>query len=306
MKSNETWPAYKGLSDEEWEDRIGKARDMLSPCRLCPRECGVDRPTGEKGVCRAGAAAQVSSYNDHHGEEPPLSGFKGSGTIFFTHCNLRCVFCQNYPISHLGHGDVVTAEALARMMLQLQKRGCHNINFVTPTHMMPFILEALPIAVGQGLDAPLVYNCGGYESLGALELLDGIVDIYLPDMKYNDDETAKRFSDAPDYVERNRAAIKEMHRQVGDLVTDELGIARRGLIIRHLVLPQGMAGSRGVLEFIANEVSKNTAISLMRQYFPAYKAPEHHELSRSITAEEYEEAARAMRELEIKQGWRQF
>jgi putative pyruvate formate lyase activating enzyme len=300
MRVADPWPKYVALSEKDWEERIKKARAMLYPCRLCPRECGVDRPAGEKGTCRAGAVAEVSSYNDHHGEEPPLSGRMGSGTIFFTHCNLRCLFCQNYPISHYGNGSEAGAEELADMMLKLQRRGCHNVNFVTPTHMMPSILEALPIAIRKGLNVPLVYNCGGYETMDALKLLDGIVDIYLPDMKYNDNKVAEKLSKAPDYVERNRAAIKEMHRQVGDMVVDEEGIALRGLIIRHLVMPGGMAGSEGVLEFLAKEVSPNTAVSLMSQYFPAYKADQFKQISRRINPEEYKEAAKAL----IKNGLR--
>ena len=301
--SEKPWPAYLGLSEREWQDRIAAARSLLSPCRLCPRECKVDRLGGERGVCKAGAGAEVSSANDHHGEEPPLSGRRGSGTIFFTHCNLRCAFCQNYPISHLGNGEPATASELADMMLKLQRRGCHNINFVTPTHIMPFILEALPLAVKKGLKVPLVYNCGGYESLAALKILDGIVDVYLPDMKYNDSQAAERFSRAKDYVEKNRAAIKEMHRQVGDLELDDEGLARRGLIIRHLVLPRGLAGSAGVLEFIAREVSPNTAISLMSQYFPAYQAFDHPEIARRLAPGEYAEAVKVMRRLELSEGW---
>jgi putative pyruvate formate lyase activating enzyme len=294
MRVADPWPKYVALSEKEWEERIEKARDMLSPCRLCPRECGADRQAGEKGTCCAGAAAEVSSYNDHHGEEPPLSGRMGSGTIFFTHCNLRCLFCQNYPISHFGNGARAGADELADMMLKLQRRGCHNINFVTPTHMMPFIMEALPIAIRKGLNVPLVYNCGGYETLEALRLLDGIVDIYLPDMKYNDDQVAEKLSKAPDYVERNREAIREMHRQVGDMVVDDEGTALRGLIVRHLVMPGGMAGSDGVLGFLAKEVSPNTAVSLMSQYFPAYQADQVKEISRRITPDEYKQAAETL------------
>lgn len=297
------WPAYLGLDAAEWEERIAAARALLSPCRLCPRECGAQRLAGEKGVCKAGGVAEVSSYNDHHGEEPPLSGFMGSGTIFFTQCNLRCVFCQNYPISHLGNGRVAGADKLAAMMLSLQKRGCHNINFVTPTHMMPFILEALPRAIEGGLRVPLVYNCGGYESLDALRLLGGVVDIYLPDIKYDENGPAKKFSNVTDYVERNREAIKEMHRQVGDLELDGEGLAMRGLIIRHLVLPGGMAGSEGTLKFIADEISIDTAISLMSQYFPAYRAGEFREIARRPNRDEYRLAARAMKRLGLSNGW---
>lgn len=303
MRVGGPWPKYLGLDEKQWSERIECAKAMLSPCTLCPRQCGADRLAGERGICRAGATAEVSSYNDHHGEEPPLSGRCGSGTIFFTHCNLRCVFCQNFPISHLGNGEPASADKLADMMISLQKRGCHNINFVTPTHMMPFIMEALPVAVRSGLNVPLVYNCGGYESLEALELLDGIVDVYLPDMKYNDNKAGELLSKAPDYVQINRAAIKQMHRQVGDLVIDEEGIARSGLIVRHLVLPESMAGSEGVLEFLAKEVSINTAISLMSQYFPAYKALDYPGISRRPHREEYAEARAAMEKLGLGEGW---
>lgn len=297
------WPSCQGLSPGDWEERIAAARAMLAECRLCPRECKVNRLEGEKGICRAGKTAEVSSANLHRGEEPPLSGSRGSGTIFFTHCNLRCLFCQNYPISHLGHGEPASPDELANMMLRLQDRGAHNINFVTPTHVTPFILEALSRAVVKGLKIPLVYNCGGYESLAALKQLDGVVDIYLPDMKYNDNEAAQRISKAPDYVEHNRAAIREMHRQVGDLVLDREGIAKRGLIIRHLVLPRGLAGSRGVLEFIAREISPRTAISLMSQYFPAHRAFEDPDLARRLDPEEYAEACAALEEFELENGW---
>jgi putative pyruvate formate lyase activating enzyme len=272
-------PAYLDLSPEEFSRLIKQARTLLSPCRVCPRECGVDRLGGEEGFCETGALAEVSSYNEHRGEEPPISGSRGSGTIFFAHCNLRCVFCQNYPISHLGHGSPVSTEELAEMMLSLQRRGCHNLNLVTPTHVTPQILEALKLAIAGGLKIPLVWNSGGYDSVETLRLLDGIVDIYLPDMKYDDDANAAKYSDVPNgrgdrpvaptrgYREVNHAAIREMHRQVGDLICDEDDIAVRGLIVRHLVLPGGLAGSEGVLRFLAEEVSLNTAISLMAQFF---------------------------------------
>ncbi len=303
MRTREPWPAYLGLSDEDWTERIDKARSILTACCLCPRRCGADRLSGEKGFCGAGDKAKVGSYNAHHGEEPPLSGSRGSGTIFFSHCNLRCVFCQNYPISHLENGDEGEADELANMMIRLQKRGCHNINFVTPTHMLPFIIEALPIAVKLGLRLPLVYNCGGYESLPALKLLDGIVDVYMPDMKYNSSDSARLISDAPDYPQRNRAAVKEMHRQVGDLVLDDDGIAVQGLLIRHLVLPKRHAGSPGVLEFIADKISPHTAISLMSQYFPAYKALDYPGLNRRPSRAEYGEAVEALEKLGMSNGW---
>ncbi len=296
---------YLSLSEGDWREKTRAAMDLLAPCRLCPRACGADRLKGETGVCGGGDMAEVSSYNDHRGEEPPLSGYNGSGTIFFSRCNLKCVFCQNYPISHLGNGRRTAAGEISRMMLDLQKRGCHNVNFVTPTHMMPFIVEAMPLAAAGGLRVPLVYNCGGYEALEALEILDGVVDIYLPDMKYGSDEPAKVFSGAPDYVEHNRRAILEMHRQVGDLVLDDEGIAVSGLIIRHLVLPEGLAGSDSVLEFIAEKVSRSAAISLMSQYFPAHKAFEHPSVSRRPSREEYRAAVRTLEELGLENGWLQ-
>ena len=298
-----TSPCYLALTDADWRERVAAARDLLSPCRLCPRECGVDRLQGERGVCRAGAVAEVSSHNAHHGEEPPISGERGSGTIFLTHCNLRCVFCQNFPISHLGHGAPAPAPELAAIMLRLQARGVHNLNFVTPTPQMPFIVEALALAVKDGFRLPMVWNCGGYESMDALRVLDGIVDIYLPDMKYDDDAAAKKISNVSDYVAHNRAAIREMHRQVGDLKVDDAGIATRGLIIRHLVLPEGLAGSRGVLEFIAREISPATAISLMSQYFPAHQAFATPGVERRINAEEYAEAVDALEEFGLEEGW---
>jgi putative pyruvate formate lyase activating enzyme len=298
-------PAFLALSDEELSRRIRSAQELLSPCRVCPRECGADRLGGEKGFCEAGALAEVSSHNEHHGEEPPLSGSRGSGTIFFAHCNLRCVFCQNYPISHLGHGSPVTAEELAEMMLSLEHRGCHNINFVSPTHVTPQILEALKLAIAGGLKIPLVWNSGGYDSVETLKLLDGIVDIYLPDMKYNDDANAKKYSDAPDYRAINHSALREMHRQVGDLVCDEDEIAVRGLIVRHLVLPDGIAGSEDVLPFLAEEISLNTAISLMAQFFPAHRAHEFPELAKGLAAKDYRAAAEVMEKLGFENGWKQ-
>ncbi|MFO8058824.1 MAG: radical SAM protein [bacterium] len=303
MRVNEPWPAYLGIAQGEWAERTEKARSLLASCRLCPRGCGVDRLSGEKGFCGAGGKARVASFNAHHGEEPPVSGRHGSGTIFFSHCNLRCVFCQNYPISHLENGDETDADELADMMMRLQHRGCHNINFVTPTHMMPFIVEALPVAVRLGLRLPLVYNCGGYESVEALKLLDGVVDIYMPDMKYGSSDSARLISEAPDYPRRNRAAVKEMHRQAGDLVLDEDGIAMRGLLIRHLVLPAGHAGSEGVLDFIARKISPNTAISLMSQYFPAYQAFDFPGLARRPSRAEYRQAVETMESLGLGRGW---
>jgi putative pyruvate formate lyase activating enzyme len=238
----------------------------------------------------------VSSYNSHFGEEDPLVGRNGSGTIFFTHCNLLCVFCQNYEISHLGEGALVTSGHIADMMLDLQGKGCHNINFVTPTHVVPQILEALPEAVERGLQVPLVYNCGGYEEVGTLRLLDGIVDIYMPDFKFWDSQVAERYCKAADYPEKARLAVKEMHRQVGDLTVDDMGIARRGLLIRHLVMPDGLAGTREVMRFLATEVSKNTYVNVMSQYRPCGEASRYRDLQRMITVGEYREAVRITHE----------
>jgi putative pyruvate formate lyase activating enzyme len=232
----------------------------------------------------------VSSYGPHFGEEAPLVGRQGSGTIFFTYCNLQCLFCQNYTISHLGEGSVVGREELAGMMLSLQSNGCHNINLVSPTHVVPYILEALELAVSQGLNLPLVYNSGGYDSVATLELLDGIVDIYMPDMKYSDEKTARQFSGVKDYPEVNRAAIREMHRQVGDLQIDERGVAQRGLLVRHLVLPDGLAGTEGVTSFLAQEVSTNTYLNIMAQYHPCHKAFDIPQLARPVNREEFDQA----------------
>ncbi|HOX29077.1 MAG TPA: radical SAM protein [bacterium] len=285
------------------KEKIERALEMLHSCSLCPRECGADRLAGETGICGAPADLTVSSYNDHHGEEPPISGVRGSGTIFLTHCNLKCVFCQNYPISHLGNGERVSASRMAEMMLALQRRGCHNINFVTPTHYMPRILESVKIAAAEGLNIPLVYNCGGYESLEAVKLLEGVVDIYMPDIKYADEAPAREFSSAGDYFERARAAIKEMYRQVGPLRIDDNGIATRGLIVRHLVLPCGLAGSEKALKFIADELSTDVFISVMEQYFPAFSAKKTSDISRKITKEEYAEVVGIVERLGLHNGF---
>ena len=232
----------------------------------------------------------MSSFGPHFGEEAPLVGRCGSGTIFFAYCNLHCVFCQNYGISQLGEGSAVDGTELADMMLSLQSKGCHNINLVSPTHVVPFILEALEIAVGKGLQLPIVYNTGGYDSLETLELLDGIVDIYMPDMKYSVEEVGEKFSGVEQYPQVNRAAVKEMHRQVGDLQVDESGVALRGLLVRHLVLPDGLAGTEGVVRFIAAEISRNTYLNVMAQYHPCYHAFDYPQISRPITREEFSAA----------------
>jgi putative pyruvate formate lyase activating enzyme len=271
-------------------ERIEKAFSLLESCTLCPRACRVNRLKGELGTCRAGSIPEVSSYSPHFGEERPLVGLRGSGTIFLTHCNLRCSFCQNYSISHLGKGREVAFDRLARMMMELQDLGCHNINFVTPTHYVPQILKALPEAIDLGLRVPLVYNSSGYDSVAALELLDGIIDIYMPDFKFARSGPAQEYCEATDYPDVARSAIKEMHRQVGDLVLDERGIARRGLLVRHLVLPGGLAGTDEVVRFLASEISANTYLNIMDQYFPHGDIRPRSLLGRRITGKEYEEA----------------
>lgn len=267
-----------------------RARAILEECRLCPRACGANRLAGESGQCRITSEVMVSSYGPHLGEEAPLVGSNGSGTIFFSYCNLHCTFCQNYTISQLGEGSPVTQETLAGMMLSLQERGCHNINLVSPSHVVPYILEALDIAAVKGLHLPLVYNTGGYDAIETLKLLDGIVDIYMPDMKYSDGETAERLSGIKDYPRINRAAVREMHRQVGDLQIDENGIARRGLLVRHMVLPDGLAGTEEVAKFLAGGVSANTYLNIMSQYRPCYRAFDIPGLDRPLKDHEFNDA----------------
>jgi len=300
-------PSYLRLhASGELAQHIRCADQMLEHCTLCPRDCGVNRLAGEKGYCRAGAEPVVASWNVHPWEEPPISGTRGSGTIFFTHCTARCRFCQNYPISQLGVGQQVSVQRLGDMMLELQSQGCHNINLVTPTHWTPQILAALPTAIEGGLRIPLVYNCSGYEGVEALRLLDGVVDVYLPDSKYADDAVARRLSGFRGYVEANRAALREMYRQVGpELTLNADGLAVRGMIIRHMVLPQQLAGTRRVLEWIARELSPLVHISLMAQYFPAHQAVGDPVLGRKITQEEYLEALEAFDDLRLERGWRQ-
>jgi len=268
---------------------VARDKAVLGECCLCPRHCGVNRLAGESGKCRVTSQVAVSSYGPHFGEEAPLVGRHGSGTIFFACCNLQCIFCQNYTISHFGEGSVVDNEELARMMLSLQSSGCHNVNLVSPTHVVPYILEALEIAASKGLYLPIVYNSGGYDSVETLKLLDGVVDIYMPDMKYSDEKTAERFSGVKNYPEVNRAAVKEMHRQVGDLRIDEQGVAQRGLLVRHLVLPNGLAGTEAVVRFLAQEVSTNTYLNVMAQYHPCYQAFDIPQLARPVSREEFNE-----------------
>ncbi len=286
-------PAYLRLyRSGALAQRVEQARAALAACRLCPRACGVNRLADERAVCRTGRYAVVSSFFPHFGEEDCLRGWRGSGTIFFAWCNLRCVFCQNYDISHLGEGRPVTPEELAAMMLALQAQGVHNINLVTPEHVVPQILEALLLAVEGGLRLPLVYNTSAYDSLESLRLLDGVVDIYMPDFKLWSREAARRYLKAPDYPETARAAIREMHRQVGELKLDEHGLAKRGVLVRHLVMPGLLEETRAILEFLASEVSPDTYLNLMAQYYPAGEVSEtkYPELHRRITPTEFRQA----------------
>ncbi|MDI6823263.1 MAG: radical SAM protein [Bacillota bacterium] len=278
--------AYLRLDPGAIRARAEAAWELADPCRLCPRECGVRRRAGQVGVCRTGEHAVVSSYGPHFGEEPPLTGWRGSGTIFFGHCNLRCLYCQNYQISQEGEGREASPLELAQMMLTLEHWGCHNVNLVSPTHVIPQILAALEIAATRGLSVPLVYNTGGYDAVPALRLLEGIVDIYMPDMKYADAEVGKRLSGIPDYPQRNREAVREMHRQVGDLVIEN-GLATRGLLVRHLVLPHDLAGTEEVVRFLAEEISPRTYLNVMGQYRPCYRAREVSELAQPVTRQEY-------------------
>jgi putative pyruvate formate lyase activating enzyme len=288
-------PAYVRLLESgELARRVELAWRHLEDCDLCARYCFVNRRTGVEGaVCRTGERAVVASWGPHHGEEDVLRGWRGSGTIFFGWCNLRCVYCQNWDLSQKGAGREVEPAAIADMMLELQEAGCHNVNFVSPSHVVAQLIAAVEIAAKKGLRLPLVYNTGGYDSFEALQLLDGIVDIYMPDMKYGDSRIARKYSKVRDYVATNRQAVKEMHRQVGDLIVDERGIAQRGLLIRHLLLPDDIAGTESVLEFLAEEVSPNTYVNLMDQYRPCYRAEEYPELDRGIMRDEYEAALAA-------------
>ena len=292
----------------ELADRIDAAYRLMRSCIVCPRQCRVDRTCDERGYCRTGLVAVIAGSGPHYGEEPPLSGRKGSGTIFVTHCNLACRFCQNYDISQCGRGYEISCENLAGMMTRLQAQGCHNINLVSPSHIVPQLIRGVAIAARNGLEIPLVYNSGGYDSPDALRLLDGIIVIYLPDAKYGSDEIALALSGAPHYVESMKAAIQEMHRQVGDLVIED-GIAMRGLIIRHLVLPDNLAGSDTVLPWIAGEISRDSYVNIMDQYHPSWYAAAPGmgllpgSLNRKITDDEYRYAIRSARDCGIYQGF---
>jgi putative pyruvate formate lyase activating enzyme len=299
-----TLPSYIGLHENgELAKRIRTLHEILRECRLCPRECRVNRLEAEMGYCKAGAELMVSSVFPHFGEEPPLVGNHGSGTIFLTHCNLRCIFCQNYDISHLGRGQPMSTDEMAGSMLRLQDLGCHNINFVTPSHYTPQIVASLPRAIEMDLRLPIVYNCSGYESVEVIRLLDGIVDIYMPDAKYMDEKHSRILSNAPDYPEVLKEVLKEMHRQVGDLKINSRGIAERGLLIRHLVMPHGAASSESVLKFIAEEISVHSYVNIMEQYRPEYLAEEYPEIDRRITRREYLEAIQLAKRFHLYRGF---
>jgi putative pyruvate formate lyase activating enzyme len=300
------YPSYlEAFNNGTLAKKAEAAFRMLENCSICPRKCKANRTKGGKGFCRSGLKARVCSFMPHHGEEPPISGRCGSGTIFFSRCNMSCQYCQNFEFSQSDEGREVTCEELAAFMLELQKSGCHNINLVTPTHVMPQILQALLIATEAGLRIPLIYNTSGYELAEIIKLLDGIVDVYLTDMRYGNPEMGRKYSLSPDYPKYNQESVKEMHRQVGIADLDEEGIIRRGLIIRHLVLPNKISGTENIMKFIVKQLSIETYISLMSQYRPYYNANRFPELSRKISLEEYEEAEEIMHKYGLYNGWTQ-
>lgn len=292
--------AYRGGALQERADRLYRE---LKNCEICPRNCKVNRLEDKIGFCKTGKKARVYSYFSHYGEEPAISGENGSGTIFFSNCNLRCAYCQNYEFSQLGAGKEAGERELAYFMLELQKQGCHNINFVTPTHVIAQILKALILAIPCGLNIPLVYNTSGYDSAGTLKMLDGIFDIYLPDARYGDSDTALKYSQAKDYPAINKTALKEMYRQAGTAKINDAGVIESGLIIRHLVLPNNLSSTDKIMRFIASELSPDTYISLMSQYFPCHKAKDYPELSRRLSREEYQEAVGLMHSYGLHNGW---
>lgn len=292
--------AYKSGRLKKVTERLFSS---LESCRICPRRCKANRLNGKTGFCKTGKLPKIYSFMPHHGEEPPISGVKGSGTIFFSHCNMGCVYCQNHEFSQSGAGREYTFEQLAQVMLQLQALGCHNINLVTPTHVLPQILESLELAIPQGLKAPLVYNTSGYESPEIIKLLEGIVDIYLADSRYGDNDTAKELSLAVDYVEFNQGALKEMHRQAGVAQILDDGLIKKGLIIRHLVLPNRASATEKIMKFIAAELSEDTYISLMSQYLPYHKASAYPKINRRLNASEYEEAKQILERYHLLNGW---
>ncbi len=293
-------PGYRRMDRAEYRRRIGRLFRLAFLCRLCPRECGVDRLRGRSGFCRVPLMARVASYGPHPGEESVLRGSRGSGTIFFSGCNLGCVFCQNYDLSHQAHGRPMSVGALARVMLALQSRGCPNINLVSPTHLAHAAFAALYLARKEGLEIPLVYNTGGYDSTELLKALEGLVDIYMPDAKYADPGLGRRLSAAEDYPRVNREALREMYRQVGPLEVDaRTGLARRGLLVRHLVLPGHLEDSREIFRFLAS-LGEGVGVNVMGQYYPAYRAREHPDLARPLRRSEYAQALEEAREVGLQ------
>ena len=295
MMDSEFEPAYlKLVRSGEMQERVAMAYQLMGKCDLCAWECQVDRKAGTLGVCRSGVKARLSSYGPHLGEEDPLRGWRGSGTIFFARCNMRCQFCQNYDISQTDAGEELEPNDLAAIMLELQNLGCHNINLVSPSHVVPQTLAAIWIAAQNGLRLPVVYNTGGYDSLSALRLLDGVIDIYMPDIKYASQQIARAYSKIPHYPQSNQIAVKEMYRQVGDLQIDRQGLAKRGLLVRHLVLPNDLAGTAEIVHFLAEEISADTYLNLMDQYRPAFNVSQYPNrfprLSRPVTSQEYQAA----------------
>ncbi|HZK18888.1 MAG TPA: radical SAM protein [Clostridia bacterium] len=286
----------------ELQKRVSPLKEKLKSCTVCPHHCKVDRLKNERGICGAGKDMAIASYGPHFGEENVLVGNGGSGTVFFSHCALQCVFCQNYDISCHGGGSRISATGLADIMLTLQARGCHNINFVTPSHFVPQIVESLPFAVEGGLELPLVYNSGGYDDIDTLKLLDGIIDIYMPDLKFSDNKIAKKYTKAPNYFDTARLALIEMRRQVGDLKTDSAGRAYKGLLVRHLVMPENLAGTEKIMEFISREISEDTMVNVMGQYFPAHRAHTFPELSRRVNGSEYNKAVQCARKSGLKRA----
>lgn len=284
-------PSYLNLLEtDKFSNRVKSLKQMLENCVLCPHQCEVNRLKGERGYCKTLDKAVVSGVQPHFGEEDELVGIYGSGTIFFSYCNMKCAFCQNYEISYCGEGEEADANKLAEMMLYLQKKGCHNINLVSPSHIVPQIVEAIFIAAQKGLNIPIVYNSNGYDLTDTLRFLDNIVDIYMPDIKFSDDAIAQKYLGVKNYYTIAKAAVKEMHRQVGNLKTDNRNIAYKGLLIRHLVMPENLAGTEKIMKFIANELSKDTYVNIMAQYYPTHKAFDYEEISRRITRQEYEKA----------------
>ncbi len=297
------YPSYLNLYHSgELKKRVEQALKVLRSCHLCPRRCGANRELNQLGFCRSGKDLIIYSSQPHFGEEPPISGVSGSGTIFFSNCHLSCIYCQNYSFSQLGQGESISPEGLAELMIKLKDSGCHNINLVSPTHFLPQILKGLELAIGRGLDIPLVYNSNGYESVSILKLLEGIVDIYLPDFRYSQEEAAQKYSGVSGYWEIARRAIKEMYRQAGNLKLKN-HLAFRGVLVRHLILPEDLAGTKKIMDFLSKEVSAEIHVSLMSQYYPAFKAGQFPPLNRTITNQEYEKGKQWFKEAGLKNGW---